>query len=168
MSVGAADDAGLCCLANRVLSPSQFNTRQMKSMVLPSDTGMVGNSRGRPPACAAALACKPVWVLCGARGMIRGCLRRVQQGRAEKDSISCCVHALGLVLHRSQSGRSDTSVISSSRVIIPLNVPPGPCLRLSSLRVAKAALAGIELIHLLRKGQFNMAGGDSVSIADQF
>jgi hypothetical protein len=34
--------------------------------------------------------------------------------------------------------------------------------------VAKAALAGIELIHLLRKGQFNMAGGDGVSIADQF
>jgi putative transposase len=37
-----------------------------------------------------------------------------------------------------------------------------------SFRAAQAVLAGIELMHMIRKGQFNMAGCDGMSIAEQF
>jgi transposase-like protein len=37
-----------------------------------------------------------------------------------------------------------------------------------SFRFAQAVLAGIELMHIIRKGQFNMAGCDGMSFADQF
>ena len=37
-----------------------------------------------------------------------------------------------------------------------------------SFRAARAILAGIELMHMIRKGQFNMVGGDGMSFADQF
>jgi putative transposase len=37
-----------------------------------------------------------------------------------------------------------------------------------SFRAAQAVLAGIELMHMIRKGQFNMAGCDGMSFVDQF
>jgi putative transposase len=43
-----------------------------------------------------------------------------------------------------------------------------PMLRFKSFRTAQAVLAGIELMHMIRKGQFNMAGRDGMSFADQF
>lgn len=43
-----------------------------------------------------------------------------------------------------------------------------PMLGFKSFRAAQAVLAGIELMQMIRKGQFNMAGCDSMSIAKQF
>jgi transposase-like protein len=43
-----------------------------------------------------------------------------------------------------------------------------PILGFKSFRAAQAVLAGIELMHVIRKGQFNMAGCDGMSFADQF
>jgi putative transposase len=37
-----------------------------------------------------------------------------------------------------------------------------------SFRSAKAVLAGIELMHMIRKGQFMMEGSDGMSFANQF
>ena len=37
-----------------------------------------------------------------------------------------------------------------------------------SFRSAQAVLAGIELMHMIRKGPFNMAGCEGISFADQF
>jgi len=39
---------------------------------------------------------------------------------------------------------------------------------IKSFRAAKAVLVGIELMHMIRKGQFSMAGCDGMSIAEQF
>ncbi len=36
-----------------------------------------------------------------------------------------------------------------------------------SFRAGQAVLAGIELMHMIRKGQFNMAGSDDISFAGQ-
>lgn len=44
----------------------------------------------------------------------------------------------------------------------------GQMLGFKSFRAAQAVLAGIELIHMIRKGQFNMARCDGMSFADQF
>ena len=43
-----------------------------------------------------------------------------------------------------------------------------PMLGFKSFRAAQAVLAGIGLMHMIRKGQFNMAGYDDMSFADQF
>jgi putative transposase len=43
-----------------------------------------------------------------------------------------------------------------------------PMLNFKSFCAARSVLAGIELIHMIRKGQFAMDGADSMSIADQF
>ncbi len=43
-----------------------------------------------------------------------------------------------------------------------------PMLGFKSFRAAQAVLTGIELMHMIRKGQFMMAGCDSMSFADQF
>ena len=43
-----------------------------------------------------------------------------------------------------------------------------PMLGFKSFRSAQAVLAGIELMHMIRKGQFMMEGCDSMSFADQF
>jgi putative transposase len=43
-----------------------------------------------------------------------------------------------------------------------------PMLGFKSFRAAQAVLAVIELMHMIRKGQFNMAGCDGMSFADQF
>jgi transposase-like protein len=43
-----------------------------------------------------------------------------------------------------------------------------PMLNFKSFRAAGAVLAGIELIHMIRKGQFTIDGADSMSSADQF
>ncbi len=43
-----------------------------------------------------------------------------------------------------------------------------PMLGFKSFRAARAILAGIELMHMIRKGQFNMMGGDGISFAVQF
>jgi transposase-like protein len=43
-----------------------------------------------------------------------------------------------------------------------------PMLNFKSYRAAGAVLAGIELIHMIRKGQFTIDGADSMSSADQF
>ena len=43
-----------------------------------------------------------------------------------------------------------------------------PMLGFKSFRAAQAVLAGIELMHMISKGQFNMAGCDGMSIAKQF
>ena len=43
-----------------------------------------------------------------------------------------------------------------------------PMLGFKSFRAAQAVLSGIELNHMIRKGQFNMAGCDGMSFADQF
>jgi putative transposase len=41
-------------------------------------------------------------------------------------------------------------------------------LNFKSFRSASSVLAGIELIHMIRKGQFAIAGVEAVSFADQF
>ena len=43
-----------------------------------------------------------------------------------------------------------------------------PMLGFKSFRSAQAVLAGIELMHMIRKGQFMMEGRDGMSFADQF
>lgn len=43
-----------------------------------------------------------------------------------------------------------------------------PMLGFKLFRAAQAVLAGIELMHMIRKGQFSMAGCDGMSIAEQF
>ena len=42
-----------------------------------------------------------------------------------------------------------------------------PMLGFKSFRKSRAILAGIELMHMIRKGQFIMAGCDRLSFADQ-
>ena len=37
-----------------------------------------------------------------------------------------------------------------------------------SFQSARKVLAGIELMHMIRKAQFAVAGGDTMSFADQF
>ena len=41
-------------------------------------------------------------------------------------------------------------------------------LNFKSFRSASSVLAGIELIHMIRKGQFAIDGIDAMSFADQF
>ena len=41
-------------------------------------------------------------------------------------------------------------------------------LNFKSFRSAGSVLAGIELIHMIRKGQFAIDGADAMSFADQF
>jgi putative transposase len=41
-------------------------------------------------------------------------------------------------------------------------------LNFKSIRCAGSVLAGIELIHMIRKGQFAIDGADAMSFADQF
>jgi putative transposase len=43
-----------------------------------------------------------------------------------------------------------------------------PMLGFKSFRSAQAVLAGIELMHMIRKGQFKIEGYDDMSFADQF
>jgi putative transposase len=43
-----------------------------------------------------------------------------------------------------------------------------PVLNFKSFRAASAVLAGIELMHMIRKGQFEFGGADAMSLADQF
>ena len=43
-----------------------------------------------------------------------------------------------------------------------------PMLNFKSFRSAGSVLAGIELIHMIRKGQFAIGGADAMSFADQF
>ena len=43
-----------------------------------------------------------------------------------------------------------------------------PMLNFKSFRSAKSVLAGIELMHMIRKGQLMMEGNDASSFADQF
>jgi len=43
-----------------------------------------------------------------------------------------------------------------------------PMLNFKSFRAAGSVLAGIELIHMIRKGQFTIDGPDRMSLADQF
>ena len=43
-----------------------------------------------------------------------------------------------------------------------------PMLGFKSFRTARNILAGIELMHMIRKGQMRMAGVDKMSFADQF
>ena len=43
-----------------------------------------------------------------------------------------------------------------------------PMLNFKSFRFAGSVLAGIELIHMMRKGQFAIDGADAMSLADQF
>ena len=43
-----------------------------------------------------------------------------------------------------------------------------PMLGLKSFRSAQAVLAGIEPMHMIRKGQFMMEGGDGMSLSNQF
>ena len=43
-----------------------------------------------------------------------------------------------------------------------------PMLGFKSFRSAQAVLAGIELMHMIRKGQFMIEGCDRISFADQF
>jgi len=43
-----------------------------------------------------------------------------------------------------------------------------PMLNFKSFRAAGFVLAGIELMHMIRKGQFAIAGADAMSFADQF
>jgi transposase-like protein len=41
-------------------------------------------------------------------------------------------------------------------------------LNFKSFRAAGSVLAGIELIHMIRKGQFVIDGAEAMSFADQF
>jgi len=43
-----------------------------------------------------------------------------------------------------------------------------PMLGFKSFRAASNVLAGVELMHMIRKGQFAIEGGSTMSIADQF
>ena len=43
-----------------------------------------------------------------------------------------------------------------------------PTLNFKSFRSAKSVLAGIELMHMIRKGQLMMEGNNASSFADQF
>jgi len=43
-----------------------------------------------------------------------------------------------------------------------------PMLNFKSFRAAGSVLAGIELIHMIRKGQFVFDGAEAMSFADQF
>jgi putative transposase len=43
-----------------------------------------------------------------------------------------------------------------------------PMLGVKSFRAAQAVLTGIELMHMIRKGQFRIAGCDGMSFAAQF
>ncbi|MDH6186879.1 transposase-like protein [Polaromonas sp. CG_23.6] len=43
-----------------------------------------------------------------------------------------------------------------------------PMLNFKSFRSAKSVLAGIELMHMIRKGQLLLEGGIEMSFADQF
>lgn len=43
-----------------------------------------------------------------------------------------------------------------------------PMLNLKSFRAAHCVLAGVELMHMIRKGQFAINGADAMSFADQF
>ena len=43
-----------------------------------------------------------------------------------------------------------------------------PMLGFKSFHAAKNVLAGIELMHMIRKGQLNIAGVEELSFADQF
>ncbi|WP_370660713.1 transposase, partial [Massilia eurypsychrophila] len=43
-----------------------------------------------------------------------------------------------------------------------------PMLNFKSFRSAGSVLAGIELMHMIRKGQFAIDGADAMSFADQF
>ena len=43
-----------------------------------------------------------------------------------------------------------------------------PMLNFKSLRCAGCVLAGVELMHMIRKGQFAIDGADAMSFADQF
>ena len=43
-----------------------------------------------------------------------------------------------------------------------------PMLGFKAFHAAKSVLAGIELMHLIRKGQMRIAGGESMSFAEQF
>ena len=43
-----------------------------------------------------------------------------------------------------------------------------PMLNFKSFRSAASVLAGIELMHMIRKGQFEINGADAMSFADQF
>ena len=43
-----------------------------------------------------------------------------------------------------------------------------PMLNFKSFRAAGSVLAGIELVHMIRKGQFALDGTDAMSFADQF
>ena len=43
-----------------------------------------------------------------------------------------------------------------------------PMLNFKSFRSASSVLAGIELMHMIRKGQFAIDGADAMSFADQF
>ena len=43
-----------------------------------------------------------------------------------------------------------------------------PMLGFKSFHAAKNVLAGIELMHMIRKGQLNIAGVEEMSFADQF
>ena len=43
-----------------------------------------------------------------------------------------------------------------------------PMLGFKSFKAAKNILAGIELMHMVRKGQMMIAGGDNMTFADQF
>ena len=42
-----------------------------------------------------------------------------------------------------------------------------PMLRFKSFRSARNVLAGIELMHMIRKGQMMIAGGDNMTFAEQ-
>jgi putative transposase len=43
-----------------------------------------------------------------------------------------------------------------------------PILNFKSFRAAGSVLAGIKLIHMIRKGQFAIEGAAAMSFADQF
>ena len=43
-----------------------------------------------------------------------------------------------------------------------------PMLGFQSFQAAKNILAGIELMHMIRKNQLNIEGADTMSFADQF
>jgi putative transposase len=43
-----------------------------------------------------------------------------------------------------------------------------PMLNFKSFRAAGSVLAGLELIHMIRKGQFEIDGVEAMSFADQF
>jgi putative transposase len=76
-------------------------------------------------------------------------------------------HPGKVAMDKSGANKAAIDAINAGRAV-PIKRVTSPMLNFKSFSAASSVLAGIELIHMIRKGQFAMDGADSMSIADQF